>query len=83
MRNEGLRAAKDPREVAAAQLLPTPEREEDPQPSRIGERASPLDRLSERCRSGQLIAHTFGRVKIEAEKVADVVSCHKPILTVA
>lgn len=82
VRNEGLRAAEDPGEIAAAQLLSGSEREQDAQPCRISESASPLDSLSHCWCLGQLLAHTLGCVKIEAEKVAGVVSCHAPILTI-
>jgi len=82
MGDEGLRAAEDPGEVAAAQLLSTSEREEEAQPSRIGESASPLDCLGERRRIRQVVAHTLGGVKIDAEQVARVVSCHIAILTI-
>ncbi len=82
MRDEGLRAAEDPSEVAAAQLLSSSEREEHAQPGRIGESASSLDRLGERFRIRQFMAHTLGGVQIEAEKVARVVSCHDAILTI-
>lgn len=83
MRNESLGAAENPGEVAAAQLLSTSEREEDAQPSRIGESASPLDCIRERRRIGEVVAHTLGGVKVDAEKVACVVSRHVAILTIA
>ena len=82
MRDEGLRAAEDPSEVAAAQLLSSSEREEHAQSGWICESASPLDRLGERFRIRQFMPHTLGRIQIEAEKFARVVSCHDAILTI-
>jgi hypothetical protein len=81
VRNEGLRAAKDPRKVAAAQLLSTSEREEDTQPSRISKTTSPLHRLGERRRIRQSAAYTLGGVEVEAQKIACVLSCDAAILT--
>lgn len=60
MRHESLGAAEDPGDIAAAQLLSGSERQKDAHPGGIGESASPLDRLGERTRVGQLVAHTLG-----------------------
>ena len=81
MRHQRLRAAQDPSEVAAAQLLSGSERQEDPQPSRISESTSPLDRRRECSRIGESVAHTLRDIEIEAEKIAGVTSCHAVILT--
>ena len=81
MRDEGLRAAEDPSEVAAAELLSGSERQEDAQPSRIRESTSPIDSRRDCSRMGESVAHTLRGIEIEAEKVTGVAGCHAIILT--
>ncbi len=83
MRDEGLRAPENPGKIAAAQFPSSSEREEDAQPSRVCKSASPLDHLGEHRRIRQVVAHMLGETKVDAEKLAGVVSGHPAILTFA